>query len=116
MIDLGVPIGRHDEHDRLLQNLQVPSTLQSVLPVPNPTEPFWLDIGNNPEYDLAKSGSIGPLTSDAEICIIGSGSSGISAAYHLSKLLKDSGDSETKIVLLEARDFCQYHRASEHHI
>lgn len=106
MIDIGVPVGRHDEHDELIETLEVPDKLQDVLPVSDPTPSFWLDIANDPEYDLAKSASTGPLTQDAEICIIGSGSSGISAVYHLARLLKDSDISKTDVVLLEARDFC----------
>jgi len=104
MIDLGVPIGRHNEHDRLIKTLSVPEHLQSILPAPNPTQPFWLDI-DDPEYDLAKAGAAGSLNTDADICIIGSGSSGISAAYHLSRLLKGA-PSKTSIVMLEGRDFC----------
>jgi hypothetical protein len=107
MLDLGVPIGRHDEHDRLIENLPVPGDLRSVLPVPDATQSFWLDIDDS-QYDLAKAGSTGPLADDADICIIGSGSSGICAAYHLSKLLKDN-PSKHRVVLLEARDFCPAH-------
>ncbi|KAH9893649.1 FAD dependent oxidoreductase [Cubamyces lactineus] len=76
------------------------------LPVPNPTKSFWIDTpGANP---LAKEGSLGPLTADADIAIIGSGISGVSAAYHLSRLLAEAGDANKplKIVVLEARDFC----------
>ncbi|KAI9070217.1 DAO-domain-containing protein [Trametes sanguinea] len=76
------------------------------LPVPNPTKSFWIDTpGANPR---AKEGSEGPLTADADIAIIGSGISGVSAAYHLSRLLAEAGETETplKVVILEARDFC----------
>ncbi|OSC96675.1 FAD dependent oxidoreductase [Trametes coccinea BRFM310] len=76
------------------------------LPVPNPTKSFWIDTpGANP---LAKEGSEGPLTADADIAIIGSGITGVSAAYHLSRLLAQAGNTERslKIVILEARDFC----------
>ena len=81
------------------------------LPVPNPTRPFWLDP---PEVNvLAKEGSTGELTQDADVCIIGSGITGISAAYHLVNRLKGGGvDLNTKgpikIVVLEARDFCEW--------
>ncbi|RPD57281.1 FAD dependent oxidoreductase [Lentinus tigrinus ALCF2SS1-6] len=81
------------------------------LPVPNSTQSFWLDPEANP---LAKAGSTGPLTSDVDICIIGSGITGVSAAYHLTRLLAERGAvSEVpnaqplKIVILEARDFCE---------
>jgi hypothetical protein len=107
MIDIGVPIGRHDDHDRLIETLEVPRTLQDILPIQNPTQPIWLDITDDPEYDLAKAGSTGSLSADADICIIGSGSSGISAAYHLSRLLKNNNGSNISVVLLEARNFCE---------
>jgi glycine/D-amino acid oxidase-like deaminating enzyme len=61
--------------------------------------------GVNP---LARVGSTGPLTADADICIIGSGITGVSVAYHLSKLLGDDATLQRalNIVILEARDFC----------
>ncbi|KAI0653380.1 FAD dependent oxidoreductase [Cubamyces menziesii] len=80
--------------------------LPPPLSVPNPTKSFWIDSpGANP---LAKEGSDGQLTADADIAIIGSGITGVSAAYHLSRLFADTGsiDKPIKIVILEARDFC----------
>lgn len=77
------------------------------LPVPNPTKSFWIDTPNaNP---LAKEGSKGPLTEDTDICIIGSGITGVSAAYHLSRLLSEQPPSSgpLNITILEARDFCK---------
>jgi glycine/D-amino acid oxidase-like deaminating enzyme len=57
---------------------------------------------------LARVGSTGSLTADADICIIGSGITGVSVAYHLSKLLGDDATLQDalNIVILEARDFC----------
>ncbi|KDR71753.1 hypothetical protein GALMADRAFT_253501 [Galerina marginata CBS 339.88] len=78
------------------------------LPVEKPTQSFWLDThGANP---LAEEGSTGILTQDADVCVIGSGITGVSAAWHLSKILGkeeglDSGES-TSVVILEARQFC----------
>jgi len=45
------------------------------LPVPNPTRSFWINSApdSNP---LASEGSEGPLTKDADVCIIGSGITG----------------------------------------
>ena len=71
------------------------------LPVPNPTHSFWIDSPHaNP---LAKEGSSGLLTKDADVCIIGAGLTGVSSAYHLARNL---GTGKT-VVILEARDFCE---------
>ncbi|KAF9024253.1 FAD dependent oxidoreductase [Hymenopellis radicata] len=68
------------------------------LPASNPTKSFWIDSPRaNP---LAKEGSTGPLTTDADVCIIGSGMSGISAAYRLSE------EPGLNVAIFEARDFC----------
>jgi hypothetical protein len=77
------------------------------LPVGNPTKSFWLDTpGANP---LADEGSTGLLTNEADVCIIGSGMTGVSAAWHLSKMLDlASRESTTRIVVLEAREFCEF--------
>ena len=79
------------------------------LPVDNPTKSFWLDTpGANP---LADEGRTGPLTNEADVCIIGSGITGVSAAWHLSKMLEKvelaSGGSKMRVVILEAREFCK---------
>lgn len=55
---------------------------------------------------MAKEGSDGPLINDADLCIIGSGITGISAAYHISKM----SEKPMKLVILEARDFCKSSR------
>jgi hypothetical protein len=82
------------------------------LPVPNPTRSFWIDSPNaNP---LSKEGSSGELTTDADVCIIGSGITGVSAAYHLSKAIQVEasgelhGASPFSTVILDAREFCQF--------
>jgi hypothetical protein len=78
------------------------------LPVDNPTKSFWLDTpGANP---LADAGSTGELTQDADVCVIGSGITGVSAAWHLSNLLHDEfrPEDKAKVVILEAREFCTH--------
>lgn len=82
------------------------------LPVANPTESFWINSpGANP---LASEGSTGALTSDAEVCIIGSGITGASAAYHLASAVERGairgahGADPVRAVVLEARDFCAF--------
>ncbi|KAL0069973.1 hypothetical protein AAF712_002870 [Marasmius tenuissimus] len=73
------------------------------LPATNPTKSFWLDPEDNP---LAKQGSTGPFASDeVDICIIGSGITGISTLWHLVNGLK-SRTKNTTVMVLEARDFC----------
>ncbi|KAF5390115.1 hypothetical protein D9757_003826 [Collybiopsis confluens] len=71
------------------------------LPVLNPTRSFWIDSPDaNP---LAKEGSKGHLPQETDVCIIGSGITGISTAYHLSTQARDR---PLNVVILEARDFC----------
>ncbi|KAJ6548117.1 FAD dependent oxidoreductase-domain-containing protein [Mycena vulgaris] len=80
------------------------------LPHPNPTHSFWTHSpGANP---FAGEGSTGALTDEADVCIIGAGMTGISAAYHLANAVeKDAfpipeGQTKLRAVILEARDFC----------
>ncbi|KIK57722.1 hypothetical protein GYMLUDRAFT_45893 [Collybiopsis luxurians FD-317 M1] len=95
---------------RPVNDFQTPFTFEqpASLPVSNPTKSFWLDTpGANL---LANEGSTGPLTEDADVCIIGSGMTGVSAAFHLAQAVKtiNSKDSSLhlKAVVLEAREFC----------
>jgi hypothetical protein len=46
------------------------------LPVPNPTKSFWIDSAPDAN-PFATEGSEGTLTPDADICIIGSGITGM---------------------------------------
>ena len=95
-----VPLNVYDTAHAALCSLKVDEP--ASLPVPNPTRSFWL----HPSKDvnpLAKEGSSGSLANDADLCIIGSGITGISAAYHISK----AAQKPMKIVILEARDFCE---------
>ncbi|KAG6889551.1 hypothetical protein C0995_016678 [Termitomyces sp. Mi166 len=74
------------------------------LPVPNSTHSFWINSpGANP---LAKEGSEDDLILNADICIIGSGITGVSAAYHLARSLAAREGAPSKVIILEARDFC----------
>jgi FAD dependent oxidoreductase len=104
------PLGLHD--DLLQESFQavLPSPSDSTpFPVHNATHSFWLAgaPGVNP---LAREGSSGPLTTNADICIIGSGITGVSVAYHLAEMLKkdnETGSDPLSVVILEARDFCE---------
>lgn len=84
------------------------SSQPAPLPTPNPTKSFWLDSDTSAN-PLARVGSTGPLPQVADIVIIGSGITGCSAAYHLSRLLEGSGGQTKPVtaVILEARDFCE---------
>ncbi|KAF7310080.1 DAO domain-containing protein [Mycena indigotica] len=80
------------------------------LPHDNPTHSFWT---HTPGANLlASEGSTGTLTDEADVCIIGSGITGVSAAYHLANAVSNpafplpAGKSQLRAVLLEARDFC----------
>ena len=98
---LSVPVLQWDISQKFLK--QPSDNPASPLPVPNSTKSLWLNTpGANP---LAKEGSHGPLTTDADICIIGSGITGVSTAYHLAQQLNQV-DRPIKAVILEARDFC----------
>ena len=78
------------------------------LPSLNSTTSFWLDLPPE-ESPLANVGSTGSLTQDADICVIGSGITGVGVVWHLVKNLQDSLEdgAKMKIVLLEARQFCK---------
>ncbi|KAJ7694589.1 FAD dependent oxidoreductase [Mycena rosella] len=82
------------------------------LPHPNPTHSFWTHTpGANP---LAGVGSTGALTDEADVCIIGAGITGVSAAYHFANTVGESafpipeGETKLRVVVLEARDFCEF--------
>lgn len=96
-----VPLNEFDTHQALFNNIKAGEP--ASLPVSNSTHSFWLHPSKevNP---LAKEGSDGPLINDADLCIIGSGMTGISAAYHISKM----SEKPMKVVILEARDFCKF--------
>ncbi|KAJ7066123.1 FAD dependent oxidoreductase [Mycena amicta] len=95
------------------EDIQSPISLKHApasLPHVDPTHSFWTHTpGANP---LASEGSAGDLTEDADVCIIGSGITGVSAAYHLANVVAEgtfplpAGKSQLRAVVLEARDFC----------
>ena len=98
-----VPLNTSENHQVMFESS---TGQQASLPADNPTKSFWL---YPPSVNkLANEGSTGLLTDDADICIIGSGITGVSAAYHLAKLSKDINQPEPlKVVIIEARDFCK---------
>lgn len=95
-------------HQAAFQLLQIGvSQKPPSLPVLNPTKSFWTH-GSRDANPLARAGSEDALTDDADVCIVGSGITGVSAAYHLAKALEKESAREAplKAVILEARDFC----------
>jgi hypothetical protein len=99
-------LSKYDHQDQATFS-QLPGSMSESLPVSNSTRSFWMH-GAPDANPLARVGSTGPLTAVADICIIGSGITGVSVAYHLSKLLRDDATSQDalNVVILEARDFC----------
>lgn len=93
-----------DHHDTTASVLGPRVSLPSL----NSTTSFWLDLPPE-ECPLADVGSTGSLTQDADICVIGSGITGVGVVWHLVKNLQDSLEdhAKMKIVLLEARQFCK---------
>jgi hypothetical protein len=84
-------------------------TPPAKLPSDNTTRSFWIDSSSDAN-PLAGEGSQDPLPSEADVCIIGAGITGVGIAYHLVELLNDASFSiehPLSIVILEARDFCQ---------
>ena len=96
------------------------SGYRAQIPRLNPTKSFWTD-GEKDCNPLAKKGSSGSLPNSVDVCIIGSGITGVSVAYHLAEIMKQrQGDSEKKtkssltVAIVEARDFCEaYNGRSE---
>ncbi|KAF8264508.1 FAD dependent oxidoreductase-domain-containing protein [Lactarius quietus] len=102
------PLGLHDLLQESFQAVPPLPSDSTPFPVHNATHSFWLASapGVNP---LAREGSSGPLTTDADVCIIGSGITGVSVAYHISEMLKKEIETRSdplSVVILEARDFC----------
>lgn len=103
------PIHASSEQQTVL-GIQSGLPIRAGLPVANSTRSFWFtdpSILPSPTH-----GSQGPLTDDADICIIGSGITGTSTAYHLAKAFSEGGvveglDRPVKATIFEAREFCK---------
>ena len=93
-----------EHHDTTVEILDPRVSLPSL----NSTTSFWLDLPPE-ESPLANVGSTGSLTQDADICVIGSGITGVGVVWHLVRNLQDGLEDgvKMKIVLLEARQFCK---------
>ncbi len=134
MPTLPVPLNVISDQQNVLKQYPENGLQPSPLPVANPTRSFWLQLENfyeDPDSShgprspsLMTDGSVEPLTADADICIVGSGISGVSAAYHLARKLEAAQESHTysqadghaedtamksgpvTAIILEAREFC----------
>src|ERR1700754_56081 len=89
-MSLPVPLDVLSSSDALLRTYPNPKPEPASLPVPNPTKSIWItkssgDEGSDPN-PLANEGNEGPLTTEVDVVIIGSGISGVSAAFHLGRL------------------------------
>jgi hypothetical protein len=102
-------LGKLEHSRRVFETPPSEHPTPAKLPSPNPTRSFWID--SSPDANpLAGQGSKDPLPSEADICIIGAGITGVGVAYHLIELLNNASHSikcPLRIVILEARDFCQ---------
>lgn len=100
--------GHLAEPDQSTTTKTSPEYKPASLPSANPTRSFW--IHSSPDANpWAREGSDGPLTTDADICVIGSGITGVGVAYHLSEAvetLSTLDESPLRVVILEAREFC----------
>ena len=113
---LPVPLNAFADHQSTF-NVQPEHVAPAGIPVPNSTRSFWF---TDPDVSpLPNHGSDGPLTEDADICIIGSGITGVSAAYHLAKAFAEGDIARglgrpVKAVILEARAFCKQREVNCH--
>lgn len=96
------------------------------LPTLHPTKPFWSYPGLSSDWPrdpsdpdgykyanpYAREGSEDPLPPKADVVIIGSGITGVSVAYELSKLVRKDSQRTLEVVILEARDFCTHLRCN----
>lgn len=72
---------------------------QKCFPARNPGECFW----QTEPHELRNHRSTEQLPEHSDIVIIGAGYAGISTAYHL---VRDHGDLDKSITILEAREAC----------
>jgi hypothetical protein len=92
-----VPLNQFDITQAILK--QPTSHAPANLPVPNPTKSFWIDsvTDANP---LAKEGSTGSLTEEADLCIIGSGITGMRLGLHFAICATDSARGPYQALVL----------------
>lgn len=72
---------------------------KQILPVNDATLPYW----RTEPHALDEHCTTEKLPTKCDIAIIGAGMTGISTAYHISKL---AGVDQPSVVILEARQLC----------
>lgn len=82
-----------------MSNGSKPQERTQILPVDNATVPYW----RTELHALDKHRTTEELPTECDIAIIGAGMTGVSTAYHISKL---AGDRTPSVVILEARQLC----------
>ncbi|KAG9659312.1 FAD dependent oxidoreductase, partial [Aureobasidium melanogenum] len=86
------------DHDK-----DIPSEVPDGFPVPNSTLSYW----RSDPHPIDSYCSSEKLPSECDIAIIGSGMTGVSTAYHLSRLhTADESGKKPSIVVLDARQVC----------
>ncbi|KAI0686323.1 FAD dependent oxidoreductase [Cytidiella melzeri] len=112
MSTISTPLNVHAAHQLVLQLPSSQFVASQGLPVPNATKSFWMQNLDQDHTPSPTEGSEGILTNDADICIIGSGITGVSAAYHLSQAVATgwkhrAAKGPLKVLILDAREFCE---------
>lgn len=85
------------------QDESISSETPDGLPVPNSTLSYW----RSDLHPIDSRGQYEKPPSECDIAIIGAGMTGVSTAYHLSRLhAADDSGKKPSIVVLDAREVC----------
>lgn len=103
-----------DPVEQAFDEQQQASTSTVPLPTADPLPSYWLQTSHAPSssqgvFDGSSMDHSGEWQDEVDFAIIGSGITGVSAAYHLAHQLPASAGpsaSLRRIALYEARDFC----------
>lgn len=112
---LSVPLNVLADQQKVLAEAIVDR--QTGLPSNDSTRSSWMTEpwANPSSRELDGQGA---LPEEADICIIGSGISGVSVAYHLAtKLAEEPGtalSNPLRVVILDAREFCAHFGLNPH--
>lgn len=120
MDHLPVPLDSYDAFESYYEKSEPPQPCGP--PVQQPTQSFWTHPGLSKDWPhskddpdgsknanpLAREGSDGPMATEADLVIIGSGITGVSVALELGKLVRKAQPGKPfQVIILEARDFCE---------